>query len=333
MKDLQISDGFNPLRSEIHRIIDATNRCLIDKGYGERRSAVRKRNYIDIREAVKGDSFSAIEEKANERLKEINPALFKSWLLCLPPFEHGTIQWADNKYVTWDMEDIDLDNRTYRYLLHYYYADEGLWRIGFITDVDAEIVDQDNEYGYVTSAEFVVSAFAEEAKALTLDDLKVYTDGYASDENVKKMLPIGEEVMFMPCKNETEVEDFMTDTFELVMHLFKYTNTLLAINGNKTERPKKARKKTAPSLEAGQVKEEPQDKRSERVINGISILSEKKPKAHTIESIRKYKCATWSVRAHSRTYKNGKVVFIKEQQRQRHNMNKTKANAKRIIFK
>ena len=330
IKHMKVADNLNPLRSEIHRIIYAVNRCLIDQGYGEKRSQVRKRNLIDLRGTFQSGNLAQLMAEADSRLKEANPTLSRSWLISLPPFEHGTIQWIDDEYITWDMKDLDLDKRTYGYTLHYYYQEEDVWHIGHEISVEAEIVDKDNDIGYATSVEYLVSSFTEEAKTLTLSDIKAYTEGYADDKTVSRLIPVPEMMMYMPKETEQEAEDFMAQKLELILHMFKHINTILSLNNNRTQKPRKTSGKVKASYQPSALSGE--DKRTEHVINGITILSEVKPKAHTMESIRRYKCATWSVRAHQRTYKNGKVVYIKEQQRQRHNMNATKPNARKMIF-
>ena len=299
--------------------IRGLNNCLIDRGYGEKRSQVRKRNLIDISEY---DTIAGHEAMA--RLKEEYPDLYTNWLFTLPPFEHGVLQVSKDSYITWDMEDLDLDNKEYNVILHYYTFDL-CWRIGYYAHVNARIVDYDNDYTYATDGGVDASAFVDEAKKITKEEIMTY---FPLDE--KSLNGIDDEsierAMLYKMGSIAKVQDYMEDIFQLCLSTFTQLNALLALNKN---RMKSAGKKQrviytdAPS----------EDRRKPRIINGIKVLSESKPKAHTMASIRRYKCASWTVRAHSRVYKNGRVVFIKEQARHRHNMGEVKVNAQRIILK
>ncbi len=97
----------------------AVNRCLINKGYGECRSQVMKRNVIDI-----SDFTDEKDIEIDNRVKETGPGLYSGWLTIMPPFEHGTLILDKDTYITWDLEGVDLEKKEMRIFCYRHYFRE-----------------------------------------------------------------------------------------------------------------------------------------------------------------------------------------------------------------
>ena len=127
----------------------------------------------------------------------------------------------------------------------------------------------------------------------------------------------------------SDIDNFLIGNAENTMLLIIVFNMYLLLNKNKTTTKRSNSTKT---LSVNY--ENPKNEKKVRTLGKIKITSIKAPKAHTnVVTIRKYKCASWTVRAHVRHYKNGKVSIIKEQTRYRKNMNKIEPAQRVMKFK
>lgn len=333
-----IKKGMNGDFRAIEWFSTAVNRCLIDKGLGEKRSAVIRRNLIDITDF---DMESIIQL---EDLKETAPDFYTNWLRIIPPFEHGTIKMSKRndtteiynptcRYITWDIIDINLDERTIKIFLHEYFFDANRWMIGFSQEQTLHILDlADQPCGFAVKADTTpINTYVNDVKDLTIDELLSYTPSSLSkDEQLEiTSMYIDREYLY---KNMYDTVPYIVDNikndFKFVIQFFGIFNCLLYLSRGKTH----TSKKKAPHPVTTEYA--PEDTRHVRTINSITITSETPPRIHTQQSIRRYKCASWTVRAHTRTYTNGRTILIREHTNTRHNMNESKlARTQKIKLK
>ena len=295
------------------RIAALITKCLIDKGLAEKRSVIKKRNYID---ASKFD----ISDEWRNKLFEVAPEEENNWMLFIPPFEHGTLQAMDGWHMVWDIEKLDLEEKYFDISFSNYKQSDGCWYTMGKWKERFRVVTPENEddFNVSVAADMVWSNdLLKDVTRLTEEEFMQYSDPLWTSEYkdfYKKRREIAQIMIGTDKRSFKEGSNAASGAFISVIFLI---NCMLSLNKNRMSTKRNAGNKTA-SLTA---EHEPEDKRKLRTLNGVSILSEKAPRAHTEQSIRKYTCASWVVRGHSRKTKTGKVVYVKEHTNKRKNMN------------
>lgn len=103
---------------------------------------------------------------------------------------------------------------------------------------------------------------------------------------------------------------------QTVVECFCYINYILHSH-KKTPRK---RKTTDEKHEVHSFDKKKQEERKTTVVDGVVFYSKRRPQEVTRNTVVKYKVATWTVRGHTRTYKNGKTVYIPPHVNHRKNM-------------
>lgn len=299
-------------------LIKQYNRSLIDMGYGVTRSALKKENLVDIRAA-----FIASNEPT-DMLSTMLPELindFGVWCqstdlfyATIPCFTNGVIQVNKNRYIYWELKDVNITDKTMSLYLMDYMACDGYWQPGVSGTIDTK--------GLITSNHETRMDMKTGRDELLFS--KIYRIvPYAVLQWTKSDIQLWEEVV-IPFARLTEDEMAKNETNNLCELCRYFTYYTIALNYflNK-EKPKAQRRSVKTHCNTDVVSSDViEDKRVVRNVGMISVKSEKPPKASTEKTVMKYKVASWRTRGHVRHLKSGKQIYIKESVHKRKCLNR-----------
>jgi hypothetical protein len=277
---------------------------LMDNGVIQRRSEIKKQDTIDVSSWAKenlGDDTSSMPQMVI--IEDFKKVLADYWYLGIPPILDGVIKINRDRYLSFEVKDINIDEKKYDIEIADYACDKGVWMFnGF---VQATIAYENND------VRFYYSDFS------LYDLLK----GTFVDYTLEPHLTLSNEMynklndFVLPfvakCKKEDE-EKGNSMGQSILSHFFC---VITKVNSELMHGPKpKAIRNNSKSNVKTVVDKVPEKNPRPQIIrtlsSGITIKSVKVPKAPTIEIIRHYKVASWNVRGHMRRYKNGKVIYI-----------------------
>lgn len=304
--------------------------AYIRSGLYESKHEVIKRNIIDFSKY----SLDEYEELANID-GDCNADLDTKKFFHIPPFESGVIKFRTDEdhiiYSTWDIKSIDLDEMKVDIEYNIYEFNNTMakiWRI--LSEVHAYIdlnsMRVQHESNYITTKVGLEYDLFERYYNIYSDMISEYINVSPEEFSCKKIYDAYVKTTndYKYAKDQKEYNDKLLMMTEGMIYLF---NELLYMKKNKTNIIRSTSKKSKSSV-SSEIKNE----RKVRTLDHIIITSDKKPRVHTsVNTIRKYKCASWTVRGHLRTYKSGKQVYIKEKVHKRHNINVVIPKATRKI--
>ena len=221
------------------------------------------------------------------------------WYLLIPPFKEGVLRINKQRYVKWEVYEVNEADHSYRVIL-YDYARNKVWglehlAVGYIGwDNDEPTgkrfkfkVDGDTMYEIIRRHLFEEG----EIKGWSKDDLLYFKT---------VVIPYFESV--------THKEEDLDSLLAHFAGLMIKTNIQLSNNKPKAIRGSGNKIKT----EAGEVDKNPKPRITRALANGILISSVKIPRAMSPDTIRKYHIEAWRSRGHVRHYKSGKTVYVRE---------------------
>ena len=299
---LRGSDKFNDL-------IRTYNRELIEQGFGIRRSALRKKDLIDMRSILDlpqekwlaPDHYLTDEEKAFAREN--------FWYSIIPCFTEGVLQINDARYIYWNIKELKVKEHAMTIMLHdYMFQDGSGWNPGVSGTLDLEF-DSEVYDMYVHLEDNDFQCFSD---IYTMLD---YKEIFRGD---KESIHIWEDYIIEFAKmSEAEFKERGTDNVREMLKLF--VNYIVKVNymlsKNKPVTKRSSSNKTVKSEIDKTVVAEPKvtiDERKVRTIGNMSIHSKDIPRLPTEQTIVKYKVASWKTRGFIRTLANGKKVPVRE---------------------
>ena len=299
---LRGSDKFNDL-------IRTYNRELIDQGFGIRRSALRKKDLIDMRSILTMPPEKWLAPDSNLTTEEKAFARENFWYSVIPCFTEGVLQINDGRYIYWNIKDLRVKEHSMTIMLHDYMFQDGTgWNPGVAgtldLDFDPEVYDM---YIHLEDNDF--QCFSE---IYTMLD---YKEIFKGD---KESIRIWEDYIIEFAKmNEAEFKERDTDNVREMLKLF--INYIVKVNymlsKNKPVTKRSSSSKTVKSEIDKTVETEPKvtiDERKVRTIGSMPIQSKDIPRLPTEKTIVKYKVASWKTRGFIRTLANGKKVPVRE---------------------
>lgn len=281
------------------------NQALVENGYGFSRKQLREMNLFDIRSIVEDtdDTMKITNVKmTNEMLDYISDS---EWTLAVPCFSEGVVQFNDERYVYYKVENIDPAKPSYILTLKDHAFMKNFWEVGVCGTMEFKFYKKNGDMGFKNK------------KIVDKDH------PYRNYSDIYKLLPIEQfgwpEVKKSEWQRIRTYTDFFTQNIKMqkgdpVRELFSFfIKATLAINyylsKNKPSRPINTNPKRKTEK---QISETLNKEKSIRRIGTITIKSEKPPKIITKDSVIRYKTASWQRRATIRTLKNGKKVYVKE---------------------
>ena len=315
--------------TEENVILETMRQCMfqmIDNGALERRASVRKKDTIDVsgwaRETLGNDytSMPPMSLKENELI-----ALHDNWCLGIPPFLEGVLLLNKDRYLVFEVTDIDMENKSYKVTLIDYASDHGIWILNVVV-VATITVDMSTQFNYdeVTNYDYIKGMFVDHVL-----QPKIYLDNKLYDNVVNRLLPFLKECIEDDNKENTPMarsalNHFYTSIVKVNMEL---------MNGPKPKAIKAKGTKSKVKTVTDKVPEKnPKPQIVRTLSSGVTIKSARVPKAPTVDIVRHYKVASWNVRGHMRHYKTGKVVYIPPRVAKRKEFENTDAAKRQTII-
>ena len=235
--------------------------------------------------------------------------LVNNWYLMIPPFEMGVLRINKNRYLWFEITDINPDSKTYSVSIVDYALHSGIWLVTDSMRVTNLMTGDKFKYsikGYVGFYD-ILTHYLDDGKLQGMSDREMDFLKEVTLPFIKERFGTGEGL-------DAEIENICAH-FSLAI-----VKTNLDILHS---RPKIKKSETEEDLGVGSstsgakvksVAGDVPDKQPPHIIrtfkSGISIVSRKPPKFAAKEIIRKYTKPSWKTIGHTRHYKSGKVVYI-----------------------
>ena len=281
------------------RLCQEYNRKLVDNGYGMKRSAFKKLDFIDLRSLpVKNDgsgiqmpTFKILSDEEYldyishifcENLSE-DTVLDNALCLLIPPFTELGFCFTPQRYGYMKVKEIDMVAHTMDITVQDYTVMHGtsLWAPG--TKCDAHIS----------------LAHARPASVLDMDSYtaSIETSDTTDPHDINNLIPLSE---FHWSREEKQLWHAVDTMYS------KQTMDALAEVGRSAGVKGEASDDTKPLPE-----------RRTRTVGLITVKSVKRPKRATPDTVRKWKVASWKARGGIRHMKDGRMIPFKESIRYR----------------
>ena len=311
-------------------ILETMRQCMLmltDNGALERRSSVRKKDTIDVsgwaRETL-GNDYTSMPAMvlSTEEIIAIND----NWCLAIPPFLEGALLLNRDRYLVFNVSNIDMENKSYDVQLVDYACDHGIWILNGAVLATISPVSDDPTFHFneVSNYDFIKGMFVDHVL-----EPKLYLDNELYNNTVKYLLPFLKECIDDDNKSNTPLsKSDLNHFFAAIVKI----NLELA-NGPKPKAVRaKGTKAKVKTITDKTPEKEPKPQIVRTLSNGVTIKSVKVPKAPTVDIVRHYKVASWNVRGHMRHYKTGKVVYIPPRVAKRKEFENTDAAKRQTII-
>lgn len=274
--------------------------AFTDTGFFYKSSAVRKMDTIDV-------TKFADENPMNKNATNALPALSStdeekelvrnSWYYMIPPLSKGVLKINHKRFLFYSVRDLDLEKKEYSVDIEDYMIDSGIWMLN--TAYDSLVKYDPKKFICVAPIGMSFGDYCEMALDGEIDDVEF--DSFLKNsfknygiENFKKLWTVND--------SKESISDFVTAIIRVNKEL------------SSDEKPKAKRSSNVNSgIKAVSFDgaETPRKQIIRTLKSGITITSERPPKAPTEDNIRHYKALAWNQRGHVRHYKSGKEVYIK----------------------
>lgn len=307
-------------------------RMLTEKGYGMRRSELKKLDTIDVTTLV---DYAHKERATMPSFPVINTPEYMAYALknagkadavmCMfvPPFTDFVYKLQRDRYLHVKLEEVSVEELSLKLFVQDYTVQETLWIPG--TKGYAEITFDTTENGEHNSHEMTIHTYGE---CCNPHDINVYLNldelgwnRHQQDVWLDKDRTYTQHVMEMLKNGGT------SSCLELMKYALMcncVTNYMLYGNKPKIVREPSARTAhtNAPAANTP-TKDSSQTERRVRYIGTVKVVSTSIPREATPDRVRHYKTAVWKARGGIRHMKDGRTIPFKESIRYRHKLKDT----------
>lgn len=356
-----------PVSNKLNELLKEYNFMLIDKGYAIKRSELRKKDIIDLRQALTYDG-KPYDKKPNAFAVPDTPfgdkqlILINGWYSMIPCFHNGVIQLNDMRYIQYDILNIDTINATMDIHIIDYSRMENIWQIGVQTTAHYDCHTLNQETESLIQTQEVMTAYMKDDTEFTDDmvhDIMTNTilfsfiNNYVTNhdnmnyEDIYTLIPpeamkwsadtqeIWNNLVIEHAKhNREKLEQYGTTPAKELTKIFTQavllSNMLLEQYKPKTVR-NNSTTHTKKTIIPDKTAEQP--RKLIRTVGPISMTSVKPPKLPTKETVIRYKTAVWKSRGGVRRLKNGKLIPFKESIKHRKCLKDTTENIPQSVIK
>lgn len=302
-------------------------RALTEKGYGMKRSVLKKLDTIDI------STLADYEHKDTRTMpnfpvmktKEYVRHVFENCqrmdaLMCMfvPPFTDFVYKLHRDRYMHVKIEEVSVEDLSMKMFVQDYTAQESLWVPG--TKCQAEVTFSKNDIAFTN-----IKLYGE---CCNPHDINMWIDFSEMHWNKRQL-----SIWLNKDKEYTQkVMDMLAQQgTSSCLELMKYalmcncvTNYMLHGNKPKIVRePKEKKESSAKTKEQANVQTHDNGKLPERrvrYIGTVKVTSTSIPRQATPDRVRHYKVAVWKAKGGIRHMKDGRVIPFKESIRYRHKL-------------
>lgn len=307
------------------------NMKLIDIGYGMKRSAFKKLDFIDLRSLptsrknspTEMPTFDITSDKDYiEYIKDVfvkndmeDQVLDNALCLLIPPFTEFGFCFTPSRYAHMKVTGIDMIEHTVDIMVQDYTANTGsiAWIAG--TRCDARISISHERPGFIFDPEsYVATINTSNASDPHVINNIIPLSEMHWNEKQKKLWRLVDD-LYSKKTMDVLAENGRSSYVELVryiLHSCVISNYMLHANKPVIQREMKEKAKQAMSKTEGQAIDKQIPDRRTRSVGLITVKSVKPPKRATPNTVRKWKVATWKARGGIRHMADGRVIPFKE---------------------
>lgn len=323
MLQFPLNNNYFDVDKDINIAVETVRQCmysLIDCKILMPRSHVKKLDTIDVTRFAEGndDGDSACLPMIG-RTKGEHDMLQQYWTITIPPLIDGVIRANKGRYLVYQVTDINLEEKSYKVAIVDYGADMNVWQVNSIVDATVHV---DDDVYFETQGmdlhDFLNSMFVNHPKDFVPPSIDKQTL-----KNLKEItLPL-----LRVSKEKDQFKDMMDHFLSFVI---KVNYELM--NGERPKAVRGNRKVNVKTITDKVPDKAPKPQIVRTMKSGVIIKSVHVPKAPTIDVVRHYKVASWSVRGHVRHLKSGKTIYIAPGVHHRKEFEKTDAPKRQTII-
>lgn len=295
------------------------NEAYIKEGFGLSKEDLLSYNIIDVSPLIRSRediSPSAIELPQVAEEREKTEQLFREHknLAILPPYKHFVLKLTDSNYMEVMVKDFDpncFDKVIF--IVKSYDCGYGFWQVGRETEITANL----NQNGLAIFPELSIEVTRSETFSDIYEKIPISKISFTKDE--RDIFLETKESAFR--KKFDDRNEIAKGTGIMLIRLIFMIN--IAMNNHQIRKDKESAEDILPVEKNKKMTGSEKRKRKKWLqsiqtysIGEIKIISDSKPRRI---SDRKaiYRTPEWSVRAHVRHLKSGKVVPVKESKHKR----------------
>lgn len=321
--------------------------ALIESGYGMKKHGLLSLNMIDMRPVMRPTTHKYDMPAANNAFKtryEIlnRPQSERNFFEIVPCFSEGVCQINDDRYIHWNIKNIDATNQTMAIQIMTYAEYTGVWcpetSLTFFVEFDKtqnklKVCAADGDvllHGHLSAVYGMYDEHMLAALGKKFPEVYAYAKPLNLNWTEKQKAIWSEQIIKPACKITKQQCDANTHNGIIVFHIFIDCMTLLN-QYLRTDKPKTTQKNSTearqytPKSQIEIAADAIQSDRIIRLVGDIPVHSTEIPKPPTPATVINYKTPAWTTRGHFRHYKSGKVVYIKETVRRRRCMQSSMA--------
>lgn len=307
-------------------------RLLTEKGYGMKRSELKKLDTIDVTTLV---DYAHKEKATMPSFPIIRTPEYMSYVLgnikkldavmCMfvPPFTNFVYKLQRDRYLHVKLEEISIEGCSLKLFVQDYTVQETLWIPG--TKGYAEVTFATVTEGKYHNYEMTIHTYGE---CCNPHDINMYLDLDSIGWNQhQKDVWLDKDRTYTQSVMEMLRDSGTSSCLELMKYVLMcdcVTNYMLYGNKPKIVREPsaKSRATSTPAPAASTKKGSPPERRV-RYIGTVKVISASIPRQATPDRVRHYKTAVWKARGGIRHMKDGRTIPFKESIRCRHKLKGT----------
>lgn len=280
-------------------LLKTYNKSLIENELGMSETELLSLNRIDIRNicpAVNKKNCeipNTLAEPLSDKESEFanNNQVFSQ----IPCYDEGVLQINKCRYIYYKILDLDLNNKAMKIFIQDYFKDCNIWQVGISLTFNNNFNKM--QYSNVTTYPTLYRALSPNNFNWSDIDRLVWK---INIENAEKLQKTVEQ------KGYDMAESLALTFAKAVIKANYMLNLYKPSRGKNPNKTKQTKRKIVTNANI------PQPAKLIRTVGPIAFQSEKPPRQPSDETIIHYKTASWTTRGHTRTYKNGKTVWVKE---------------------
>lgn len=333
-------NSLTDVSNEAHEMLKEYNFKLIDKNYAIKRSELRKKDTIDLRNILtyqnKSYENKTIEEYALPDIRfHTLPSEFlvnNYWYCLIPCFNEGVMQLNEARYIYYKILNIDTIQNKLDIQIKDYLRMDNIWQISVHTTIHYDFnnpqfkQDMNVLFNLITNDD---NHLANEIISRLFTDIIINHVTHDNDMNfaeIYRLIPYDEMhwsesqiniwenlIIHYAEDSKQKIRETGSTAEEALIKIFIYA-TLLSNQILSENKPKAVRNSNKTTSKRTIVTEtnSKQPKKLVRTVGNIYMSSVKPPKLPTEETVIHYKTAVWKSRGGVRHMKNGKIVPFKE---------------------
>lgn len=213
----------------------------------------------------------------------------------IPCYDKGVLQINKYRYIYYEILNLDLKDKTIKIFIQDYFKDNNIWQVGIAMTIDSDF--NDIKSSNIVTYPMIYRALSPDNFNWSEIDKLIWKINIENAEKLQKTIE----------QRGYDMARSLTITFIKAVVKANYMLSLYKPSRGKRANKTKSTKRTIVIDTNAQ-----QPAKLIRTVGPITFQSEKPPKQPTDDTVIHYRTASWTTRGHTRTYKNGKTVYVKE---------------------